>query len=160
MMQAISRRHVGYFNARYRPFFPILTGHSSARTQSGCFPVSAHHVSSKRLSLWGKMHLSTVLLTIGFAAASEVQRMVICDSKTCKGCTLLLHIFKFMQVVGVVLTLAGSAVLALGFTGFIDLDTFAFGISAGVRVVGTVAIAGCLLGAIGCFGLEYNNTQP
>ena len=84
--------------------------------------------------------------------------MVIFVSKPCKGSTLLERIFKFMQVVGVILTLTGSMGLVLGFTGLIELDAFAFGISAGVRVVGTVAITGCLLGAIGCFGLEYNNT--
>lgn len=63
-----------------------------------------------------------------------------------------------MQVVGVILTLIGSTGLVLGFTGLIDFDAFAFGITAGVRVVGTLAVTGCLLGAIGCFGLEYYNT--
>jgi len=65
-----------------------------------------------------------------------------------------------MQVVGVILALTGSAGLLLGFAGLIDLDAFAFGITAGVRVVGTLAVTGCLLAAIGSFGLEYNNTPP
>jgi hypothetical protein len=34
---------------------------------------------------------------------------------------------------------------------------FTFGISAGVRIVGTLAISGCLLSAISCFALEFNN---
>tara|TARA_R100001039_G_scaffold39105_1_gene43870 strand:- start:5507 stop:5728 length:222 start_codon:yes stop_codon:yes gene_type:complete len=72
---------------------------------------------------------------------------------------LLIRIFRFTQLAGVLLTLTGSLGLALGFIGLINLDTFAFGITAGVRVVGTLAITGCLLGAIGCFGLEYNNVS-
>lgn len=62
-----------------------------------------------------------------------------------------------MQVGGVILALTGSVGLVLGFTGLIDLDSFSFGITAGVRVVGTLAIAGCMLGATGSFGLEYYN---
>ncbi|MBC52665.1 MAG: hypothetical protein CMQ34_02400 [Gammaproteobacteria bacterium] len=72
---------------------------------------------------------------------------------------MLIRIFRFTQLAGVLLTLTGSLGLALGFIGLINLDTFAFGITAGVRVVGTLAITGCLLGAIGCFGLEYNNVS-
>lgn len=70
---------------------------------------------------------------------------------------MLLRIFKAMQIIGATLTLIGVAGLILGFAGLIDLKIFAFGITAGVRVVGTLAVTGCLLGAIGCFGLEYNN---
>jgi hypothetical protein len=62
-----------------------------------------------------------------------------------------------MIAVGTGLALAGGLVLVLGFAGLINLDLFAFGISAGVRVVGTLAITGCLLGALGCFWLEFNN---
>jgi hypothetical protein len=60
-------------------------------------------------------------------------------------------------VIGTVLALIGGIGLLLGFIGIINLDRFAFGISAGVRVVGTLAITGCLLGALGCFWLEFNN---
>lgn len=73
---------------------------------------------------------------------------------------MLLRIFKVMQIVGFILTLIGTAGLILGFAGLIDVNIFAFGITAGVRVVGTLAVTGCLLGAVGCFGLEYNNARP
>jgi|LakMenE01Jun11ns_1017448.scaffolds.fasta_scaffold9647615_1 hypothetical protein len=36
-----------------------------------------------------------------------------------------------------------------GLTGLLNLDSFSFGLSSGIRVVGTFAIAGCLLNAIG-----------
>jgi len=62
-----------------------------------------------------------------------------------------------MIAVGTGLALVGVLGLVLGFTGLINLDVFAFGISAGARVVGTLAITGCLLGALGCFWLEFNN---
>lgn len=51
----------------------------------------------------------------------------------------------------------GGAGLVLGAAGLIDLDLFAVGVSAGIRVIGTVAITGCLLSFIGFFGLECIN---
>ena len=59
--------------------------------------------------------------------------------------------------IGVALTLIGGITLTLGFFGLIDLDMFSVGISAGVRVVGMIAISGCLFGAMGFFGLEHIN---
>lgn len=59
-------------------------------------------------------------------------------------------------MIGVVLLFIGGTGLVLGFLGLIDLEVFAFGMTAGVRVVGTIAIAGCLLGAIGSFLQEIN----
>ena len=50
---------------------------------------------------------------------------------------------------GNTLTVAGCTGLALGVGGVIDLECFAIGISSGVRVIGSVAIAGCLISAIG-----------
>ena len=76
-----------------------------------------------------------------------------------KGKSLLIRLYRLLIVIGIFLTLAGGMGLALGVIGLINLDVFAFGISAGVRVVGTVAVTGCLLGAIGCFGLESSNTS-
>ena len=58
-------------------------------------------------------------------------------------------------LVGNTLTLAGCVGLMLGLTGVFDMDYFATGSSAGLRVVGTVAIAGCLLSAIGYGTVEY-----
>ena len=70
---------------------------------------------------------------------------------------MLLRSCRLLIVIGTVLALIGGIGLLLGFIGIINLDRFAFGISAGVRVVGTLAITGCLLGALGCFWLEFNN---
>lgn len=67
------------------------------------------------------------------------------------------RVYSWMNLVGIGFILVGSLGLVLGIAGVIDLDAFAFGISAGVRVVGTLAITGCLLSAIACFALEFNS---
>ena len=74
-----------------------------------------------------------------------------------RGPLLLLRTCRLMIAVGTGLALVGVLGLVLGFAGLINLDLFAFGISAGARVVGTLAITGCLLGALGCYWLEFNN---
>jgi hypothetical protein len=56
---------------------------------------------------------------------------------------------KTVILVGNSLTLIGCAGLMLAATGLVDAESFAHGISSGVRVVGSVAIAGCRLSAIG-----------
>ena len=58
---------------------------------------------------------------------------------------------------GVVLVLVGIFGLVLGFIGIFDFDLFAFGLSSGVRVIGSVAISGCLFCAIGFGWLEYRD---
>ena len=58
----------------------------------------------------------------------------------------------YFGALGMVLTVIGCVGLVLGVAGVYDMDIFAFGLSAGVRIVGTVAIAGCLLSAI-CYGI-------
>ncbi len=50
---------------------------------------------------------------------------------------------------GNTLTATGCLGLAFGASGVIDPEFFAIGISSGIRVIGSVAIAGCLLSAIG-----------
>lgn len=64
-------------------------------------------------------------------------------------------ICKVSIVVGNTLTLIGCLGLLFGLIGLIELDDFAIGISSGIRVIGTVAIAGCLLSAIGYGTLDY-----
>jgi hypothetical protein len=54
-----------------------------------------------------------------------------------------------LVIVGNTLTVIGCLGVALGAIGVIDLELFALGISSGVRVIGSVAIAGCLCSAIG-----------
>ena len=75
------------------------------------------------------------------------------------GISVLTRMYNWMNLIGIGFILVGGLVLILGMIGVIDLDVFAFGISAGVRVVGTLAITGCLLSAIACFALEFNNDK-
>lgn len=70
---------------------------------------------------------------------------------------MLKRLYTWMSFIGNSFIVVGGLGLILGIAGVIDLDVFAFGISAGVRVVGTLAITGCLLSAISCFALEFNN---
>jgi hypothetical protein len=60
-----------------------------------------------------------------------------------------LFIQRVLVFIGNTLTLIGCLGLALGAIGVIDPERFAFGISSGIRVIGSVAIAGCLFSAIG-----------
>ncbi len=68
---------------------------------------------------------------------------------------MLKPILDVFVAIGILLTAVGGTGLVLGFTGVLDLQAFSVGPTAGVRVIGTIAISGCLLGAIGCFGKEY-----
>jgi hypothetical protein len=54
-----------------------------------------------------------------------------------------------LVLVGNTLTVIGCSGLAMGAIGVIDPELFAIGISSGIRVIGSVAIAGCLFSAIG-----------
>jgi len=56
-------------------------------------------------------------------------------------------------VVGNGLTMVGCTGLLLAATGIMPAQSFAIGISSGIRVIGSLAIAGCLLSAIG-YGVE------
>lgn len=60
-----------------------------------------------------------------------------------------------LMLVGNTLTVIGCLGLALGAIGFIDPERFAIGISSGIRVIGSVAIAGCLFSAIGYSILDF-----
>jgi hypothetical protein len=57
--------------------------------------------------------------------------------------------------VGNSLTVIGCAGLILGLSGVIPVEFFAIGISSGMRVIASVAIAGCLLSAIGYGVIEH-----
>jgi hypothetical protein len=61
-----------------------------------------------------------------------------------------------MQLIGKTLVYAGNTLTSIGCTGLIlaasgliSEASFAIGISSGIRVIGSVAIAGCLLSAAG-----------
>jgi hypothetical protein len=47
------------------------------------------------------------------------------------------------------LTAVGCSGLVLALSGLINADLFAIGISSGIRIIGSVAITGCLLSAVG-----------
>lgn len=68
---------------------------------------------------------------------------------------MLINICKLITALGIFLTVVGFLGILLGLFGVFNLDIFAFGLSAGIRVVGSVAIAGCLLGAIGYWTKEF-----
>jgi hypothetical protein len=61
--------------------------------------------------------------------------------------------FKAFIVVGNTLTVIGCTGLLLAATGLLPAQAFAVGLSSGIRVIGSLAIAGCLLSAIG-YGIE------
>jgi hypothetical protein len=58
--------------------------------------------------------------------------------------------------VGNSLTVIGCVGLILGLSGVVPAEFFAIGISSGIRVIGSVAIAGCLLSAMGYGAVEYS----
>ena len=60
-----------------------------------------------------------------------------------------------LTLLGNTLTIVGSLGLLLALSGVIDARLFAVGLSSGIRVIGTVAITGCLLSAIGYGLAEY-----
>ncbi len=62
-----------------------------------------------------------------------------------------------MTRLGNVLTLIGGLSLLLGMLGVFDMEIFSLGLSSGVRIIGSIAIAGCLLSAIGYGISDYSN---
>ena len=64
-------------------------------------------------------------------------------------------ICKVLIRVGNSLTVIGCVGLLLGLSDIVPAQLFAIGISSGIRVIGSVAIAGCLLSAMGYGAIEY-----
>ena len=62
-----------------------------------------------------------------------------------------------LTILGNTLTLVGGLGVLLGMFGAFDMEIFSLGLSSGVRIIGTVAIAGCLLSAIGYGISDYTN---
>jgi hypothetical protein len=62
---------------------------------------------------------------------------------------------RLLILVGNALTMIGCAGLMGAASGLFSAEAFAIGISAGVRVIGSVAIAGCLLSAVGYGVVDY-----
>ena len=61
---------------------------------------------------------------------------------------------RLLIVTGNSLTALGCLGLALSLAGAIDANAFSLGSTAGIRVIGSVAVAGCLFSAFGYFGEE------
>jgi hypothetical protein len=64
---------------------------------------------------------------------------------------------KIVTFIGNTLTLIGCTAIVLGMLGAFNMEIFSFGLSSGVRIIGSVAIAGCLLSAIGYGISDYTN---
>jgi hypothetical protein len=64
-------------------------------------------------------------------------------------------ISRLLILAGNALTAIGCVGLVLALSGLIQAEFFALGISSGIRVIGSVAVAGCLLSAIGYGVVEY-----
>ncbi len=73
----------------------------------------------------------------------------------CKVITVKKYISGMLILVGNSLTAIGCFGLVLALSGLIQAEFFALGISSGIRVIGSVAVAGCLLSAIGYGMVEY-----
>ena len=65
-------------------------------------------------------------------------------------------VIRLLTIIGNIVTVVGCLGLALGATGLIAIDAFAIGLSSGIRVIGSVAITGCLMSAIGYAYIEHN----
>jgi hypothetical protein len=65
------------------------------------------------------------------------------------------QVYRVLVIVGNLLTMIGCTGLLLAATGLIPEQSFAIGISSGIRVIGSLAIAGCLLSAFGYGVQEY-----
>lgn len=68
----------------------------------------------------------------------------------------LKRVCKVLVFVGNLSTALGCLGVILGMFGVFDMDFFSLGLSSGIRIIGTVAIAGCLLSAIGYGILDYS----
>ncbi len=77
------------------------------------------------------------------------------NSKTPQAQTTLTRASHSLTFVGNTLAVVGCLALVLGMLGVYDMEIFAFGLSSGVRIIGTVAIAGCLFSAIGYGITDY-----
>ncbi len=56
---------------------------------------------------------------------------------------------KVLITLGLILILASCSIILMGLLGMFSLDLFAIGFSSGIRILASVAITGCLVGAIG-----------
>lgn len=62
-----------------------------------------------------------------------------------------------MIYIGNSMTALGLTAVVLGILDVFDMEFFSFGLSSGIRMIGSVAIAGCLLSAIGYGISDYSS---
>ena len=62
-------------------------------------------------------------------------------------------------ILGTFLAGIGTLGIILGFLGVIDFAHFSYGLSSGIRILGSIAISGCLLSAISYGWFEYFNNK-
>jgi len=66
---------------------------------------------------------------------------------------------KTLIILGFFISSISFILITLSLWNFISVDLFAFGISSGIRVLGSCAIMGCLLSAVG-YGIgDYFNNE-
>ena len=117
----------------------LILGHVSASKDSGA-----------RVSMRGSLPSLLNYYVIGCASQVLVNESPSQYMRNAKR-----TVFRLMARAGIVLTITGCCGLVLGLGNFFNLDMFAYGLSSGIRIVGSVAIAGCLLSAVGYGALEY-----
>lgn len=69
--------------------------------------------------------------------------------------TLPRILLKMLVMLGNSLTAVGFILLVLGALNVFNMDVLSFGLSSGIRIVGSIAISGCLLSALGYGTYEY-----
>jgi hypothetical protein len=69
--------------------------------------------------------------------------------------SLNFKILKITVLVGNILAIVGCVGIFFGVIGAFDMDLFSYGLSSGIRIIGSVAISGCLLSAIGYWTLDH-----
>jgi hydroxyethylthiazole kinase-like sugar kinase family protein len=65
-------------------------------------------------------------------------------------------IIRLLIIAGNFVTAVGCLGLLLGAAGVIATEAFAIGLSSGIRVIGSVAITGCLMSAVGYAYKEHH----
>ena len=58
-------------------------------------------------------------------------------------------------ILGNLLTAIGFTLLVFGAFNAFDMNVLSFGLSSGIRIIGSIAITGCLLSAVGYGISEY-----
>jgi hypothetical protein len=74
-----------------------------------------------------------------------------CEETTIVSRALLEPVRRALVAIGIVILVPSGFWLTLGMIGLAPTDAVAIGSSPGLRTIGSVAVLGCLLAAIGCW---------